>query len=549
MKSLETLNLSFCSNIEKFPDIPEVMENLSELYLQGTAIRKLPSSINNLTGLVALNLEYCRDLEILPRSIVRLKSIKFLNLSGCSKLEVFPKDVGNMEGLRELRLDKTSIRELCPSISSLKNLESLSLEQCKELRSLPSIIHMRSLRTLNLSCCSNLYQFPEILEVMENLLELNLDDTAISELPSSIQNLTGLVTLNLKGCRRLKILPSSIHWRSLQTLNLSGCSNLKKLPEFQKVMKNLSELHLDWTTIEDSPIDDHMRSLRTFGTQDLENFREFSGDKKDPSWLGLNGIAIVELPSLIYKLTGLVTLTLRYCKYFKGLSSRICQLKSLSYLSLSGCTEFSVFPDIVENMEQLTGLDLDRTSIRELPPSIERLRGLVSLNLRNCKSFVYLPDSTCNLLNLEWLTLNGCSKLSRLPEDLWYLKRLDVMGTGIHKDNNHGPTGSHPKLQFFSTLGELAQFRGTAPLSNVVDSSCEEKEAVGVGASLNDPEESSYVEGKEEEAVAVGAILSDLEESSHKEEKEEEEKKVVAPSRRGGRIWCCICGELGTKTT
>ncbi|CAN6705606.1 unnamed protein product [Malus baccata var. baccata] len=462
MKSLETLNLSFCSNIRNFPDIPEVMENLSELYLQGTAIWKLPCSINNLTGLVTLNLEYCRDLEILPRSIVQLKSLKFLNLSGCSKLE------------------------------------------CKELRSLPSIIHMRSLRTLNLSGCSNLYQFLEILEVMENLLELNLDETAISELPSSIQNLTGLVTLNLKGCRRLKILPSSIHMRSLQTLNLSGCSNLKKLPEFLKVMKNLSELHLDWTTIEDSPIGDLMRSLRTFGTQN------FSGDMKDPSRLGLNGIAIVELPLLIYNLTGLVTLTLRHCKYFKGLSSRICQLKSLrSRLGL-------------------------RTSIRELPPSIERLRGLVSLNLRNCKSFVYLLDIICNLLNLEWLTLNGCSKLSKLPEDLWYLKRLDVMGTGIHKDNNHGPTGTHPKLQFFSTLGELAQFRGTAPLSNVVDSSCEEKEAVGVGASLNDPEESSYVEGKEEEAVAVGAILSDLDESSHKEE-EEEEEKVVAPSRRGGR--------------
>ncbi|KAM1580110.1 hypothetical protein ACFX1Z_041465 [Malus domestica] len=57
---------------------------------------------------------------------------------------------------------------------------------------------------------------------------------------------------------------------------------------------------------------------------------------------------------------------------------------------------------------------------------------------------------------------------------------------------------------------------------------------VGVGASLNDPEGSSYVEGKEEEAVAVGAILSDLDESSHKEE-EKEEEKVVAPSRRGGR--------------
>lgn len=111
-------------------------------------------------------------------------------------------------------------------------------------------------------------------------------------------------------------------------------------------------------------------------------------------------------------------MTLRYSKDFKSLTSRICQLKSLNYLSLSGCTKFEVFPDIVENMEILASLDLDETSIRELPQSIERLQGLVSLNLKNCKNLVHLPESICNLLSLEWLTLSGCSKLSKLPEDL-----------------------------------------------------------------------------------------------------------------------------------
>ncbi|XP_050101788.1 disease resistance protein RPV1-like isoform X1 [Malus sylvestris] len=233
MKSLETLDLSFCSTLEKFPEISEVMEKLSKLYLQGTAIKELPRSIHNLTGLVTLNLEYCRKLEILPSSIVQLKSLKFLYLSGCSKLRAFLENVGNMEGLRELRLDETSVGDLCPSISSLQNLEHLSLEQCKELHSLPSSIHMRSLQTLNLSRCSNLEKFPEIHEVMKNLLELNLDETAISELPSSITNFTGLVTLNLKDCRRLQILPGNIQMRSLQALNVSGCLNLKNFPDWR----------------------------------------------------------------------------------------------------------------------------------------------------------------------------------------------------------------------------------------------------------------------------------------------------------------------------
>ncbi|KAB2598586.1 TMV resistance protein N-like [Pyrus ussuriensis x Pyrus communis] len=403
MKSLQTLNLSFCSFIDKFPEISEVMEKLSELYLQGTAIRKLPRSINNLTGLVTLNLEYCRELRILPSNIVQLKSLKSLNLSGCSKLETFPENVGNMEGLRELRLDETSVRELCPSIWSLENLESLSLEQCTKLHSLPISIHMRSLRILNLSGCKNLEKFPEIREVMENLLELYLDGTAIKELPSSINNLTRLVTLNLKDCRELR-----------------------------------------------------------------------------------------------------------------------------------------VFPDLLENMERLASLDLDETSIRELPPSIERLQGLV----------------------LEWLTLNGCSKLSKLPKDLWYLKRLDVRGAGIRKDNNHGPTGYYlPKQGFFSTLGDLAQFRSTAPLIDIMGSNYEQKEATADEESfltwVDDSEilmnhnnhgpksaplldmDSSYDENV---LVADEAILSDLETSRHEEENEDNEEKAVAASRRGRRIWGCICG-------
>ncbi|KAM2993718.1 hypothetical protein FF2_045781 [Malus domestica] len=271
-------------------------------------------------------------------------------------------------------------------------------------------------------------------------------------------------------------------------------------------------------------------------------------------------------------------------------------------------------------MERLASLDLDETSIRELPASIERLQGLVSLNLKNCKSLVYLPDSICNLLSLEWLTLCGCSKLSKLPQDLWYLKRLNIKGAGIRKDNNHGPTGRYrPKQRFFSTLGDLAQFRSTAPVIDIVGPNNEQKEAMADEESLltwsddseiltaheeSSYEESSYeeetrqrhleflevesmLEGtgthqdnnhgstgshpkrqifstlgyvdqfqstapltlsdmvassyEEKEAVADKAILSDLKQSRH----EEEEEKAVAASRRGGRIWGCICGSRG----
>ncbi|KAM1708906.1 hypothetical protein COP1_001857 [Malus domestica] len=294
MGSLQTLILSGCSMLEKFPDISDVMEKLSELYLDETAIKELHSSINKLTSLTILNLRGCRELKSMPSSI-HMGSLQTFNLSGCSDLETFPDISGVMEKLSELYLDETAIRELPSSINKLTGLTVLDLSRCQELKSLPSSILMGSLRTLILSGCSMLEKFPDISDVMENLLELYLDGTDIKELPSSINKLTGLTVLNLSGCQELKSLPSSIHVGSLQTLILSGCSMLEKFPDISDVMKKLSRLYLD-------------------------------------------GTAIKELPSSISKLTGLTVLDLSGCQELKSLPRSI-HMGSLQTLNLSGCSK------------------------------------------------------------------------------------------------------------------------------------------------------------------------------------------------------------------
>lgn len=75
LKCLSTLDVSGDLKFREFPDIVEHMEHLSELHLEGTAIRGLPLSIELLSGLVLLNLKNCRSLEILPvtRHLDKLK--------------------------------------------------------------------------------------------------------------------------------------------------------------------------------------------------------------------------------------------------------------------------------------------------------------------------------------------------------------------------------------------------------------------------------------------------------------------------------------------
>ncbi|CAN6878909.1 unnamed protein product [Brassica oleracea] len=76
LEALKVLNLSGCSELE---DLQDFSPNLSELYLAGTAITEIPSSIGGLTRLVTLDLENCNRLQHLPPEISNLKAVVSLS--------------------------------------------------------------------------------------------------------------------------------------------------------------------------------------------------------------------------------------------------------------------------------------------------------------------------------------------------------------------------------------------------------------------------------------------------------------------------------------
>ncbi|TQD96966.1 hypothetical protein C1H46_017446 [Malus baccata] len=456
MKSLRTLKLSWCSSLDKFPEISDVMQYLSELYLNNTGIKELPSSISNLTGLVVLNIKGCRKLESLPSSISHQKSLQCLDVFGCSNLEKFPKIPEVKNKLSELYLGRTAIKELPASVLNLTNLVTLRLNDCRELESLPSSIsHMKSLQYLDVSDCSNLEKFPEISEIMNKLSKLYLGGTAIKELPVSILNLTNLVTLKLNDCRELESLPSSIcQMKSLQYLDVSRCSNLEKFPEISKVMNKLSKLYLGGTAIKELPmsvlnlislvtlkLNDcreleslprsicHMKSLQYLdvsGCSNLEKFLEISEVMNKLSELYLGGTAIKELPASVLNLTNLVTLRLNDCRELESLPSSICQMKSLQYLDISGCSNLEKFPEISQVMNMLSELYLGGTAIKELPASVLNLTSLVTLMLNDCRELESLPSCICHMKSLRYLDVSGCSNLEKFPENSEVMNKLST---------------------------------------------------------------------------------------------------------------------------
>ncbi|XP_031255268.1 TMV resistance protein N-like isoform X2 [Pistacia vera] len=159
MESLESLVLSGCSKLERFPEIIGSMECLFELSLNETAIEELPVSVELLSGLVYLKLERCKNLSSLPSTINGLKSLSTLSLSYCSRLVSLPS-----------------------TIDGLKSLQSLFLADCSGLVSLPNTINgLESLRSLIVSDCSKLESIPDTLGQIQSLRILHLHKTAIRQ--------------------------------------------------------------------------------------------------------------------------------------------------------------------------------------------------------------------------------------------------------------------------------------------------------------------------------------------------------------------------------
>ncbi|KAL6130695.1 hypothetical protein ACLB2K_069074 [Fragaria x ananassa] len=192
MKSLETLDLSGCWKLEEFPEISEVMERLDKLDLDETAVKELPSSINNLTGLGGLSMRNCTSLVSLPDEICDLASLKHLYLTGCSKLSKLPDNFQNWKSLGSPdSLEGSGIKQLPLGISRTKKFSCIGW---KEL-------------TAPFSSWPTCMRNPS----SSILVYLDLSDRNVLELSDAIAHLSSLRKLDLSGNNNLKSLPEAMN--------------------------------------------------------------------------------------------------------------------------------------------------------------------------------------------------------------------------------------------------------------------------------------------------------------------------------------------------
>ncbi|XP_042472127.1 putative disease resistance RPP13-like protein 1 [Zingiber officinale] len=132
------------------------------------------------------------------------------------------------------------------------------------------------------------------------------------------------------------------------------------------------------------------------------------------------------LPKVIIEQKCLRALHLVNCPQIKKIEDHAFKsLKRLRVLDLRD-TCIDNLSDSLMKLLHLKYLGLDRTKIRKLPESIERLANLQTLNLSGCESLHELPKNITRLSNLRCLRIED-TPLTHVPKGVGKLKNLNYL--------------------------------------------------------------------------------------------------------------------------
>ncbi|KAF5471669.1 hypothetical protein F2P56_008442 [Juglans regia] len=226
LRSLEWLNFYGCSSLTDFPEIECEMKHLRQIGLEYTAIKELPSSIGNLTGLQSLYLKGCKNLIRLPSSILQLQHLESLHLNDCPNLV---KNVGDNKQSMASEYETSSNAELLPLLPVSDS--SISDDDYSTI-AIPFYLESSVLSKSSFFRKSN---------CLTTLSWLDLSGSDIVSLPESIKGFVGLRRLYVRYCKQLQEIPKLPP--NIVEVYASGCKSLESFPEVtRKLQFNICDL-------------------------------------------------------------------------------------------------------------------------------------------------------------------------------------------------------------------------------------------------------------------------------------------------------------------
>ncbi|KAL6316839.1 hypothetical protein AAG906_022509 [Vitis piasezkii] len=463
LKALKILSFNRCSKLNKIPIDVCCLSSLEVLDLSYCNIMEggIPSDICRLSSLKELNLK-SNDFRSIPATINQLSRLQVLNLSHCQNLEHIPELPSSLRLLDAHGPNLTSSTASFLPFHSLVNCFNSKIQVYMTFMSPTFFMQTLDLHVLGFAiCCVYVPLADEYKDISEN----ESDDKSQDESAHTSEDETDDKSKNESTAELLLEYTYSPSCRLTCSLKISGENRkLVDSPQFvshcfcynqgnDSVSRQTWVIWYSKEAIKERclPGQRHGFSPIFRGYYNIlkKSFKEaesrvrliYSQDTKDAEvrrciQCQQDGICrrggcfkdsdMKELP-IIENPLEIDGLCLRDCENLKSLPTSICEFKFLKTLSCSGCSQLESFPEILEDMEILEKLELDGSAIKEIPSSIQRLRGLQDLNLAYCRNLVNLPESICNLTSLKTLTITSCPELKKLPENLGRLQSLESL--------------------------------------------------------------------------------------------------------------------------
>ncbi|TKY56485.1 putative disease resistance protein RGA4 [Spatholobus suberectus] len=217
--------------------------NLKTLRIYDYEGSRLPSWIQNLESLVALELFDCKECLQLPE-LGKLPSLRKLEIFSMDDVQYMDDDESDGVKVSFPSLEQLEVRGL-PNLQQLLKVEremmfprlsNVTIDDCSKLQ-LPSV---PSIKQLNIRGCNH-----ELLRSISNfngLTFLNLSGGKdLTSFPEGLmRDMTCLRVMILYDFPKLKVLPDELHLKALERLEIIRCSELESLPE--QIWKGLCSL-------------------------------------------------------------------------------------------------------------------------------------------------------------------------------------------------------------------------------------------------------------------------------------------------------------------